>query len=104
MSSVATKLVAAMEALKAEVEAMQAEIDRLQTIKATIRINAMRLGASDDQIERLIDGREDFIKFAIAAIEKGGDAVVLDSMGFYSESAYLRWQKKLRWTHHQGDE
>ena len=70
MSSVSTKLVAAMSALKLEVDALQAENDRLQLIKSTIRVNAMRLGASDEQIERLIDGRDNVIEWMVARIEE----------------------------------
>lgn len=70
MSSVAVKLNAAMEALKIEVANLEQEIGRLQTIKATIRVNAMRHGASDEQIERFLDGRENFIEWIAKAIER----------------------------------
>ena len=39
-----------------------------------------------------------------SAMGMAGDATILDSMGFYGEAAAQRWRKKLRWTHHQGDE
>lgn len=41
--------------------AVQEENYRLQTIKATIRVNAMRHGATDEEIEDMIEGRTLFI-------------------------------------------
>ena len=55
MSTVTTKLTAAMRALQQEVNELEREIDRLQTIKATIRVNALRHGATEEQVERLLD-------------------------------------------------
>lgn len=70
MSSIATKLTAAMEALKIEVETLQRENDRLQNIKDTIRVNAQIYGANDEQIERLLDGRDNVIDWMVEAIRQ----------------------------------
>ena len=69
MSTVTTKLTAAMRALQQEVNELEREIDRLQTIKATIRVNALRHGATEEQVERLLDGRDDFIDWMATTIK-----------------------------------
>lgn len=69
MSTLSTKLTAAMEALKEEVEILQRENDRLQTIKDTIRVNAQIYGASDEQIELLLDGRDNVVDWMAKAIQ-----------------------------------
>ena len=69
MSTVTTKLTAAMSALQHEVNELEREIDRLQDIKATIRVNALRHGATEEQVERFLDGRDDFIDWMAATIK-----------------------------------
>lgn len=69
MSTVTTKLTAAMRALQQEVNELEREIYRLQTIKATIRVNALRHGATEEQVERLLDGRDDFIDWMATTIK-----------------------------------
>lgn len=69
MSETLTKFVTAMDALKSEAEELQDENDRLQTIKATIRVNAHHHGASEEQIDRLVAGSENFITWMEATIQ-----------------------------------
>jgi len=68
MSTATTKLTAAMTALQEEVSELEKEICRLQAIKATIRVNALRHGATEEQVERLLDGRDSFIEWMVATI------------------------------------
>ncbi|TNE43419.1 MAG: hypothetical protein EP341_11395 [Sphingomonadales bacterium] len=69
MSIDTNSIEAAMDALKAEVAKLEAENARLGTIKATIRVNALRHGASDEQVERFLDGSESFVQWLVDTIK-----------------------------------
>lgn len=56
--------------LENRIKALESEVARLGNIKATIRVNALRHGASDEQVERFLDGRDDFVKWLSDTVER----------------------------------
>lgn len=60
----------AFAAIRAEIAAAQSERERYGHIAATIRVNALRLGATDAEAEAMVRGEADFVGFLSKAFEE----------------------------------
>lgn len=56
---------------------VEAEAARFSDIAATIRVNALRRGASEDQIQALLTGEQSFIEWAMKEIESPNTSAML---------------------------
>jgi hypothetical protein len=70
---------------------MEARALRFGYIEATIRVNAMRHGATDAQIEDFIAGRADFIGWIAEKVERPTPdprvAALVGALGYYADAA-----------------
>lgn len=55
--------------IREHLEAAEARVNRLQYIEATIRVNALHQGATNDQIEDFLTGKQSFIEWMAGKIE-----------------------------------
>lgn len=57
------KLREALETVQQAAADLQRDMDRLAEIKATIRVNALRGGATTDEVEAMVRGEKSFVDF-----------------------------------------
>jgi hypothetical protein len=66
----------ALRIIRDYVSGVEDERDRYSYIAATIRVNAMRHGATEDQIEAFLSGKQSFINWIVKEVE-GADSRAL---------------------------
>ncbi|WP_111732237.1 hypothetical protein [Roseovarius amoyensis] len=70
----------ALVAIREHIKSVEAERDRLSNIAATIRVNAMRRGATDEQIDDFLNGRQSFIEWMVGTLEAERDTAWNDAI------------------------
>lgn len=66
--------------IRQEIAAANTERDRFGYIAATIRVNAMRLGATDTEIDAMVRGEVSFVNFMVEKLDPASSAAALRAL------------------------